>query len=67
MDLSTIQAKAQAREYTTGDEFFSDLKLIRDNCYAYCKGRYDELLPLADQLLAYAEKYFGDLKQKSVT
>ncbi|KAE9576441.1 hypothetical protein CGMCC3_g7601 [Colletotrichum fructicola] len=37
MDLNTIKAKMSQQQYTTEDEFVSDVRQIFDNCYTYWK------------------------------
>jgi len=35
MDLGTIETKLKEQQYTSGDEFYADVKLIFKNCYKY--------------------------------
>jgi len=35
MDLTTVENKLKEQQYTTGDEFYNDVKLIFKNCYRY--------------------------------
>ncbi|KAK3997378.1 homeotic protein female sterile [Cladorrhinum sp. PSN332] len=37
MDLSTMKAKMDAKEYTSEDEFLTDMNQIFSNCYTYWK------------------------------
>jgi bromodomain-containing factor 1 len=35
MDLGTVQAKVNAREYSSLDQFVDDVRLIFSNCYKF--------------------------------
>lgn len=39
MDLTTIKAKMDRKEYTTDEEFLADVRQIFDNCFTYWKKR----------------------------
>lgn len=49
-DLSLIKKKARNGDYSTCEQFKSDITLLRDNCHKYCSELYPELVTYADQL-----------------
>lgn len=44
MDLSTVKQKMDNREYRTGQEFASDVRLIFTNCYKYNPADHDVVI-----------------------
>jgi transcriptional activator SPT7 len=51
MDLGTIKQRVQANFYFSIGDFLSDVKLVRDNCYAYNSSWNHGILPVADYVL----------------
>jgi len=64
MDLSTIQQKIQKYSYASSAAFAEDIALIKSNCYAYCKGRYQHMLPFADKLWKDAENLIAKKREE---
>lgn len=56
MDLLTIKAKMDRREYETAEAFAGDVRLIVENCKTYWKK--------GDQLFAEAEKFGKSFEEK---
>lgn len=60
MDLGTIKAKMDRREYSTADEFAADVRQIWLNCYLYWKPN-DPLWNLAKKLEKTFEEKFAEM------
>ena len=50
-----MRNKAKEFSYSSREPFLEDIRLIRDNCIKFCEGRFPNMPPVADELLAEAQ------------
>jgi hypothetical protein len=50
MDLGTIRRRVRSGHYQSVVDFVADVKLVRDNCYAYNASWNPGILPVADYI-----------------
>eukprot|EP00941_MAST-03F_sp_MAST-3F-sp1_P003914 g3914.t1 len=66
IDLSKISAKVGNNEYESIEQFFDDIKLMKENCETYCRGRFPSLIEDAKKVENVAKVLVRDV-EKSMT
>ena len=64
IDLSTMSSRVENGTYDYSiSKFLHDVSLIRENCEAFCKDKYPDLIPMAQELEREIQRFLNQAKQ----